>query len=35
MINFLKVGRNLLMERTELMRKLIELLGNEAKNCFF
>lgn len=32
MINFLKDGRNLFMEITELMRKLIELLGNEAKN---
>lgn len=32
MINFLKDGRNLFMEITELMRKLIELLENEAKN---
>lgn len=32
MINFLKDGRNLFMEITELIRKLIELLGNEAKN---
>lgn len=32
MINFLKDGRNLFMEITELMRRLIELLGNEAKN---
>lgn len=32
MINFLKDGRNLFMGIIELMRKLIELLGNEAKN---
>lgn len=32
MINFLKDGRNLFMEITELMRKLTELFENEAKN---